>query len=585
MKNSVGPSDPREPELPSPATTGAGNRTSGRSGTVVQTGSLHGGVTVSAPSAPVTAMRILPADIAFFTGRRAELERLVQALPGRAGTGGVVGISAIDGVGTTALAVHAAHQLAPLFPDRQLFVRLHGHTPGQRPVEPAEVLATLLLAVGVDARQIPREMEARAELWRDRMADKQALVVLDDAAGSEQVRPLLPGTAETLVLITSRRRLSALPGVFPVILDVLSSAEAAQLFIRLAGRPDLSPGDAAVTELVELYGRLPLAISLMAGQLRHRPARTAADLVADLGAAGDRCASARTEHAFALCYRTLPTEQRRLFRRLGLHPGADIDAHAGAARHRLDGLYGHHLIEEPVRGRYRLHDLIGRHARARSGEDPPADRDAALDRLLDYYLYTAQAADRHLARRTPTGVPEASTTPPAWVPDLPTREAAAAWMRTERLNLHAAAEHAAGHDRPGHTIAIPAAMDGFLRAHGHWDQARSLHHTALEAARDTGDRRAEAETLNSMGELLLASATHAKAQARHEQALRIARDIALPVEQARALEGIGRCRLQHGQDGKGAARLREALAIYRRIASPRALRVEEVLQNSDLRPP
>src|SRR5580700_2272880 len=160
------------------------------------------------------ATRTLPRDITSFTGREPELTALVSATPGGpGGQGGVVGIHAIGGmagIGKTALAVHAAHRLAPRFPDGQIFLPLHGHTPGQRPADPADALASLLLTAGVAPAQIPPGLEARMALWRDRLAGKQLLLVLDDAVGSEQVRPLLPGSPGSLVLVTSRRHLTAL---------------------------------------------------------------------------------------------------------------------------------------------------------------------------------------------------------------------------------------------------------------------------------------------------------------------------------------------------------------------------------------
>jgi transcriptional regulator with XRE-family HTH domain len=159
------------------------------------------------------ATRTLPRDIASFTGREPELRQLVSAAADATGPGAVVGIHAIGGmagIGKTAFAVHAAHQLAPRFPDGQIFLPLHGHTPGQQPVDPADALASLLLTAGVTAAQIPPGLQARTALWRDRLAGRQLLLVLDDAAGHEQVRPLLPGTAGSLVLVTSRRHLTAL---------------------------------------------------------------------------------------------------------------------------------------------------------------------------------------------------------------------------------------------------------------------------------------------------------------------------------------------------------------------------------------
>ena len=248
-------------------------------------------------------------------------------------------IGGMAGIGKTALAVHAAHQLAPRFPDGQIFLPLHGHTPGQRPVDPADALASLLLTAGLAAAQIPPGLEARAAVWRDRLAGKQLLLLLDDAADSEQVRPLLPGSAGSLVLVTSRRHLTALEDAQTVSLDILPTGQAAELLVRLAARPGLDPGDPEVAEIIRLCGYLPLAIGMLARQLHHHPAWTAADLAADLAATRDRLQLLHAEDlsvaaAFDLSYTDLTPAQQRLFRRLGLHPGSDIDAYAAAA---LDG--------------------------------------------------------------------------------------------------------------------------------------------------------------------------------------------------------------------------------------------------------
>jgi transcriptional regulator with XRE-family HTH domain len=285
------------------------------------------------------AMRSLPRDVASFTGRQRELEQLAQAA---AGAGGVVSIHAIGGmagVGKTAFAVHAGHQLAKEFPDGQIFVLLHGHTPGRQPADPADALAGLMLTIGVPAGHIPADMEARMALWRDRTAGKQLLLVLDDAVSSEQVRPLLPGGGGSLVLVTSRRHLSALDDVTAISLDVLPPGEAVALLVRLAARAGLSKDDPALADITRLCGYLPLAIGMVARQLRHHPAWSAAGRAAELGAAVDRLELIATENlsvaaAFDLSYATLASDQQHLFRRLGLHPGADIDAYAAAA---LDG--------------------------------------------------------------------------------------------------------------------------------------------------------------------------------------------------------------------------------------------------------
>src|SRR5215813_1939304 len=288
------------------------------------------------------ATRALPRDTAGFTGRQTELVRLLEAIDGLAADRAVVGIHAIDGmagIGKTTFAVHAAHRLAADFPDGQFYLPLHAHTAGQRPVDPADALASVLLTAGLAAQQIPPGLEARAARWRDQVAGKKILLLLDDAAGHEQVRPLLPGTAGSLVLVTSRRRLAALDDAAVISLDTLPPDEAAMLLARLAARPELLAEDAAVAEITGRCGYLPLAIGMLASQLRHHPAWTPGQLAADLAAAHDRLALMRAENlsvsaAFGLSYIDLTPGQRRLFRRLGLVPGPSFDAYAAAA---LDG--------------------------------------------------------------------------------------------------------------------------------------------------------------------------------------------------------------------------------------------------------
>jgi hypothetical protein len=243
------------------------------------------------------------------------------------------------------------------------------------------------------------------------VAGKKVLLLLDDAASHEQIRPLLPATAGSLVLVTSRRRLTALQDAALVSLDTLPPEEAAALLARLAARPSLGAGDAPVDKIIRLGGYLPLAIGMLASQLRHHPAWTAAALAAELASSRDRLALMRAENlsvgaAFGLSYQDLGDDQQRLFRRLGLHPGPSIDAYAAAAlghtsldeaRRGLDDLYDQHLLTEPAHGRYQLHDLLREHARTLAAADNPAESREAAGRLLDYYLHTALGAGQHLA--------------------------------------------------------------------------------------------------------------------------------------------------------------------------------------------
>jgi tetratricopeptide (TPR) repeat protein/transcriptional regulator with XRE-family HTH domain len=527
------------------------------------------------------ATRALPRDIASFTGRQAELARVLEPAGALAPDGGLVGIHAIDGmagIGKTTFAVHAAHRLAGGFPDGQFFLPLHAHTRGQRPVDPADALASLLLTAGVPAAAIPPGVEARAGRWRDQVAGKKVLLLLDDAAGHEQVAPLLPGTAGSLVLVTSRRRLAALDDATVISLDTLPPGEAAALLARLAARPGLRAGDAAVGELTRLCGYLPLAIGMIASQLRHHPAWTAANLAADLAAARDRLVLMHAENvsvgaAFDLSYADLTTGQQRLFRRLGLVPGPDFDAYAAAAlgdtglenaRRHLGELYDQHLIGEPAPGRYRLHDLLREHARTlAAADDDTADSDAATGRLLDHYLHIALAAGRHFD--TPPGIDREPLPghPPAQAPDLSTLGQAAAWLEAERANLHAAADYAATRARSRHAVAIPAAMSGFLATRGHWDQSTVLHQTALAAARQAGDRLGEADTLSELGALQGATGNYPTAAATLARAFALYREAADLSGQAHVLNRLGLVHILTGDYPTAAASHQQALAVAR----------------------
>jgi tetratricopeptide (TPR) repeat protein/transcriptional regulator with XRE-family HTH domain len=527
------------------------------------------------------ATRGLPRDVASFTGRQAELARLTGAIDALAANAEVVGIHAIDGmagIGKTTFAVHAAHRLAEAFPDGQFFLPLHAHTRGQRPVDPADALASLLLTAGVTAAQIPLGLEARAARWRDHVAGKKILLLLDDAAGHDQVRPLLPGTGGSLVLVTSRRRLAALDAAV-LTLDTLSPGEAAALLVQLAARPGMSAGDAAVDEVTRLCGYLPLAIGMLASQLRHHPAWTAAGMMTELAQARDRLALMHAENvsvgaALDLSYQDLTSQQQRLFRYLGLIPGPDFDIYAASAlggtspdtaRRDLDELYDQHLLAEPAPGRYQLHDLLREHARALAAADNPAETDAAAERLLDYYLHTALAAGRHFPPRASADRRAPPGSPPAQAPDLSTLEQAVAWLEAERANLHAAADYAAARGRLWRAIAIPAAMSGFLASRGHWDQSAALHHSALAAARQAGDRVGEAGALGELGGVQQLRGDYPAAAASLARAVALFRDLGNRPGVAHALNQLGFVRVLTGDYPAAAASQRQALALARSV--------------------
>jgi tetratricopeptide (TPR) repeat protein len=455
---------------------------------------------------------------------------------------------------------------------------LHAHTPGQRPVSPADALASLLLTAGVPAAQIPPGTDARAARWRDHLAGKMVLLVLDDAAGHEQVRLLLPGTPGSLVLITSRRRLAALEDAAVVSLDALAPGEATGLLARLAGRADVTAGDPAVVQLAALCGCLPLAIGMVARQLHHHPAWSAGGRAAELAAAQDRLELMATENlsvaaAFNLSYADLTDHQQRLLRRLGLHPGADIDGYAAAAldgtdlaaaRRGLEALYDQYLLTEPARGRYRLHDLIREHARALAARlDPDRDRDQATARLLDYYQHTAARAGALIARQTRPAPAPADGAMLAAVPDLASSERALAWARAERASLLACLDHAAGTGQHARVIALTSGLAGLWENDGAWADAITRHTAAIQAARHLGDLRAQANALNDLGVMRRSTGDYPAAARAQEQALGIYRDLGDRLGQANALIELGAARMMTN-DYPAAARAQEqALGIYR----------------------
>ncbi|MFC9622990.1 tetratricopeptide repeat protein [Streptomyces sp. NPDC056930] len=478
----------------------------------------------------------LPRDIASFTGRDDELRLLAAAVRGRTQEpSGVINIHAIDGmpgVGKTAFAVHAAHRLSEDFPDGQIFLPLHAHTPGTPPVDPADALTTLLRAIGVDPQRIPAGLEARAGLWRSDLAGRRMLILLDDAHSSEQVESLLPGTGPSLVLITSRRRLTALDDVVPLTLEVLEPERAVQLLVAKAARADLDATDLPVAELGRLCGYLPLALQLTAARLRHHPRWSAADVVADLSDPNGQLSGLSTEHtsvaaAFQLSYRDLPADRQTLFRYLGMQPGPDFDAYAAAAlqdtgvsdaRRMLEELEDHHLIEETTRGRYRMHDLVREYARTLAREAGTHAVQAAVERQLDYYLHAATRADHFFDRYTGPA-PRYTTGRRPQMPEMPDADCATAWMRAEHVNLQAAVEYAARHGHTAHAVYLPAAMKEFLRVHGHWSEALALHGTALQCALDVADLLGQATALRNMAVIHRVMGRYEQSEANLMQAL------------------------------------------------------------------
>jgi tetratricopeptide (TPR) repeat protein/transcriptional regulator with XRE-family HTH domain len=525
----------------------------------------------AASSVPDGVPRQLPAPPPGFTGRVAELADLHGVRD--AATVVITAIDGMAGIGKTALAVHAAHRLARHYPDGQLFLDLHGYTEGVAPVEPGDALERVLRALGVPGAQIPDGLEDRAALYRSRLADRKMLVVLDNAASEEQVAPLLPGAAGCLVVVTTRRRLVGLDHTRTLSLDVLPQPDAIELFARTAAVDD----DASVAEVVELCGRLPLAIRIAAARLRSRPSWTATHLAARLRdlqerlgelEAGSRSVTATLD----LSYLQLAPDVQRAYRLCGLHPGTDLDLYAAAAlvdtavreaERLISELLETHLVQEPVPGRYRFHDLVRAHATATATRDnSEPDRRAALTRLLGHYAHTASIATDvvypHDRERHPH-LPPADTP----TPDLSGSTAATAWLDTQLPNLLATAHCATSHDWPDHIVHLSGALARYLRDRGRLTDAETLHSLALAAARGAGYRAGALSALTDRGEARRLQGRHEQAVSDLKQALEIARAIGDRSSEPEVLRHLSDLHSLQGRYELAAEHLAQALDITR----------------------
>ncbi|MGI5152922.1 ATP-binding protein [Plantactinospora sp. CA-294935] len=436
----------------------------------------------------------LPHDITAFTGRRVELD----ALLGAARTTSVVAIDGMGGVGKSALAVHAAHLLTADFPGGQLYLDLHGFTPGRERVEPSEALRVLLAALGLPPGRIPDAVTERAALWRSELATRRAIVLLDNAADAEHVRDLLPGAGQSFVVITSRRRMVELDGVQPISLDVLPTQEAAELFVESAG--GARPGD--VGEVLRRCGNLPLAIRVAAARLRHRPAWTLDTLVDRL-----REGELAVSDVFEMSLRQLDPAQRRMFGLLGLVPGEDIDAYGAAAlagiplanaRSLLEDLVDVHLVQEPAAGRFRMHDLLRQAARA---DDAAAAPVPAIARLGDYYLSGMLAVKELVEIVIP--LPVTVSQPPPALPDLSGYDTAVTWMDTEWANLTATFSLAVELRIDGPAVGLgQLALIAHARRGGMAQLRRGLE-VSMPAAERLGERRVLASHRYLLGAALM----------------------------------------------------------------------------------
>ncbi|WP_431042690.1 ATP-binding protein [Streptomyces sp. P1-3] len=567
------------------------------------------------PAAPVRPAQ-LPATVADFTGRTDVVGELSARLGSvRGGTPAVLSVAGTGGIGKTALAVHVAHEARAHFPDGQLYIDLRGT--GSSPAEPEAVLGSFLRALGTPDAAIPDGVEQRTALYRSALGGRRVLALLDNARDAAQVRPLLPGTDGCAALVTSRARMSDLDSAHLVDLDVMSPREAYALFAHIVGQERADVEREEARRVVAACGFLPLAIRIAASRLAARRTWTVSVLARKLAderrrldelRAGDLAVKA----TFELGYGQLEPQQARAFRLLGLADGPDISLAAAAAvldmdtdatARLLDSLVGISLLESAVPGRYRFHDLVRLYARACAERDQgPAEREAALSRLLDFYLATAgrvhameRPGDPTVEHLAPTARRGPAFTTPAQALD---------WLFTEADSLIACARQCVGAPMLRRTadlliVALDLAESG-AKSRQYEAAARAVREAA-QAARDAraegrarstlghlcnfggrfqeADRelrgaielgRAAADPLigrmyNQRGIIALNQNRQQDAAECFAQALRAFRAIGDEPGEASALSNLARTRLNTGRTQDGLEMIEQALAIYRRL--------------------
>jgi len=470
----------------------------------------------SGAAVSAAAVHQLPAATPYFTGRTAELallDRWLETAKGK--TMAISAISGTAGVGKTTLALHWANSRASHFPDGELYANLHGYDPSGQPANPSEVVRRFLYALGVTARQVPADLEGQTALYRSLLDDKRMLILLDNVRDAEQVRPLLPRSPGSLVLVTSRGQLDGLiaDGARTLSLGVLSRADAADQLAARIGASRLEAEPEAVAELVRLCARLPLALAIAgarAASIDWPLAAHAAELaerrhrldVLDLGEA-----AADVRSVFSWSYRQLAEPTARVFRLLGIHPGPDFSTAAVASLADLDvpqagaalrELSRANLLTERSPGRYALHDLLHAYASDLAKSNGSDEDRVAFGRMIDHYLFSSQAADRALdeAQEAMTTDPHLPGVRPERFAD---RDQAMTWFDTEYKTLIAITRLASQNGVGARAQWLAWTTVTFLDRRGYWPDLIAVQHIALQAGWRLGDLAGQARTHRNLG--------------------------------------------------------------------------------------
>jgi tetratricopeptide (TPR) repeat protein len=536
-------------------------------------------------------------------------------------------VAGTAGAGKTSLVLHWAHQVAQDFPDGQLFVNLRGYDPGE-PVTAHQALRGFLRALGVASADVPRDMDQAAALYRSLLADRRLLIVLDNAAAASQVRPLLPGSGGSMVVVTSRSRLTSLAvrdGARRLTLGTLPEPEAVALLRAVTSGFRPEDDEDKLSELARLCARLPLALRIAAERAASRPHMRLDELIADLRdesalwdtlSAGDEEEADAVRTVFAWSYRALPSRAAQLFRRLGLHPGAEFSlaaaaalgaCTAGRARQLLDDLVGAHLLEQTAPDRYQFHDLLRAYATDQAlAEEPAQEREAALRRVLGWYLHTADAAQTWLnPSEHHVPLPEADAQPLAFqeydgaadwsereqgnfpalvraadkagLDELTWRLAVALWfarppssgerdwLELGRLGLGAASRLG---DRAAQ-IRLNTNLGMAYRTLNRFDEGLDCLGRALTLARETGNRYDQAYALNLIGLVHLRTRRIGAADEHFSEAASIFAELDRAHLSATVLSNVASARLSAGRLAEAASAVEQALAAHRALGNRR----------------
>jgi tetratricopeptide (TPR) repeat protein len=560
-------------------------------GSAVQAGSIHGGVHFSVTQAAPGLMPVpaqLPLAASHFTGRLEELAELdrVAAEYDPVRRLAIAVIVGVGGVGKTSLASHWLHRVSERYEGGALYADLRGAMPATAK-PPSELLTGFLAALGTPPERIPLDLGEQAGLFRSATSGRRMLMLLDNAASAAQVRALLPGPGPSLVVVTTRWRITglAMEGARFIELKPLEDTAATSLLGRIIGTDRAATDDDAVRSVVRLCGGLPLAMRIASAKLAAHPrwpiSRLAAELASEqrrltaLTITGDLSVRA----AFDVSYQALSADAAEMYRLLSLIPGPDFsqelvaataDAEPEQAAESLDALISASLLEETSEDRFRLHDLVRLHARERVSAEPADQRTAAITRAIGWHLTKAVAADIVIIpgrwRLNPM-YEQARVAPHAFAESAEALE----WMESELASLLDAIKTA--HDEGLHEQAwqLCEAMWGLFSSRKYFRQWIEAHNVGVASAQTCGDRRAEARMRVQLGLAYLNLSQQERAREEFAQALTLARDEGHRIGEATALEQLGLVDLSLGRPDEAIDAFVHAREIFQQIGEPRGV--------------